>query len=301
MANRRNYYSRNSSSRYYRGSSRYSRGSYGSPENSLGFLVLLAIVFLGGVLVNIDKRRVLIIMGISLLAVCVIGVVILLLTRKARRFYEIRKMLRVNDADLSFNFDEMSGTEFEQACVEVLSVNGFTDLQTTKASGDFGVDILGEFDGERYAIQCKRYSKNVGVKALQQVESGCHYYKCDKAAVMTNTYFTEAALELARSNNIILWDRSALVQMLKTQTRGKNSAEAKQIGRVYIDMFRRIYKRRISIVSYTSEFHYLCIKYRITGDIEGIENILDELDQRIGFHHAIEKCDDGIKLVITRS
>lgn len=299
MSKRRSY-SRNSYSKRYRGSKYSSRGSYGSPESSLGFLVLLVIAMVGGAIAKIAWRKVFCIMGIGLLVVCSIGAVVLLLTRKTRRFHAIRKILRVNDSDLAFDFDGMSGTEFEQACVKVLSVNGFTNLETTKASGDFGVDILGELDGERYAIQCKRHSQNIGVKALQQVESGCHYYKCDKAAVMTNSCFTEAALELAKSNKIILWDRNALRHMLKTQTRGKNSGEAKQIGRAYIDLFRKVYKRKITIATYTSEYQYLCIKYRISGDVDGIENILEELNQKIGVHHAIEKCDDGIKLVITR-
>lgn len=105
------------------------------------------------------------------------------------------------------DFDErMSGEEFEQYVKEILKRNGFQSLELTKRSGDYGVDILGKYRGKSYAIQCKKYAKPVGVAAVQQAYSGCQYYECDIAVVVTNHHFTTQALALANTNQVELWD-----------------------------------------------------------------------------------------------
>ena len=105
------------------------------------------------------------------------------------------------------DFDErMSGEEFEEYVKEILKRNGFKSLELTKRSGDYGVDILGKYQGESYAIQCKKYAKPVGVAAVQQAYSGCQYYECDCAVVVTNHRFTAQAIALAHTNQVELWD-----------------------------------------------------------------------------------------------
>lgn len=59
------------------------------------------------------------------------------------------------------DMDLMSGEEFESFCVEILEINGFTDVKKTVRSGDHGVDILAQKDGIIYAVQCKCYSSTV--------------------------------------------------------------------------------------------------------------------------------------------
>ena len=106
--------------------------------------------------------------------------------------------------------DEMSGSEFEDYMADILYANGIEILEVTKASGDFGADIIAVFEGERTAIQCKRYSSPIGVKAVQEAVSACAYYKCQRAAVITNSTFTRQAKELAAEGGVILWDRNAV-------------------------------------------------------------------------------------------
>lgn len=95
----------------------------------------------------------------------------------------------------------------------MLQRNGFTDVEVTKASGDFGIDILARKDGVSYAIQCKCYSDTVGNHAVQEALSGAQYYHRMVAAVMTNNYFTPAAIETAQKTNVLLWDRDAVLKM----------------------------------------------------------------------------------------
>lgn len=112
------------------------------------------------------------------------------------------------------NIDTMEGHEFEHFCADLLQRNGFTDVEVTKASGDFGIDVLAQKDGVTYGIQCKCYSDTVGNHAVQEAFSGAQYYHRMVAVVMTNNYFTPAAIETAQRTNVLLWDRDKLLEMV---------------------------------------------------------------------------------------
>lgn len=109
--------------------------------------------------------------------------------------------------------DEMDGFDFEYYCADLLAANGFIDVQVTRSSGDYGIDILAEKEGVTYAIQCKRYNGLVGVKAVQEAYAGRDYYDRMVGAVLTNQYFTKPAVEAARKLKILLWDRDYIQAM----------------------------------------------------------------------------------------
>ena len=50
--------------------------------------------------------------------------------------------------------DEMEGLDFEYYCAELLRNRGFIEVEVTKSSGDYGIDILAEKEGVTYAILC---------------------------------------------------------------------------------------------------------------------------------------------------
>ena len=103
--------------------------------------------------------------------------------------------------------DEMEGHDFEYYCAELLEGMGFVEVEVTKGSGDFGADILAEKDGISYAIQCKCYDKPIGVRAVEEIYAGRDYYDRMVGVVMTNQYFTQPAVDMAKKLNILLWDR----------------------------------------------------------------------------------------------
>ena len=111
--------------------------------------------------------------------------------------------------------DNMNGHEFEKWCADLLRYNGFSNITLTPSSGDQGVDIIAYSNGLKYAIQCKRYSKNLGNKPIQEVNTGRTIYGCNKAAVMTNSGFTKGATEAANAVGVELWGRGVLARMLK--------------------------------------------------------------------------------------
>ena len=112
------------------------------------------------------------------------------------------------------HIDTMNGHDFEYWCASLLKKNNFHDVQVTQGSNDQGVDILAYKDNERYAIQCKRYSKPLGNTPIQEVASGRNIYMCDKAVVMTNNFFTVGAIKAAEANNVELWDRDKIESLV---------------------------------------------------------------------------------------
>lgn len=135
-------------------------------------------------------------------AVAVLAIAVLLIRRAVRR-------RSPGDMDL------MEGHEFEYYCADLLRRAGFLEVEVTRGSGDYGIDILAERDGVTYAIQCKRYDGPVGVKAVQEAYAGRDYYDRMVGAVMTNQYFTRPAVEVAQKLKILLWDRGYLDSMLE--------------------------------------------------------------------------------------
>ena len=114
---------------------------------------------------------------------------------------------------VSHEMDEMEGYEFEYYCANLLENSGFDQVEVTKKSGDYGVDILAEKDGITYARQCKCYHSPIGIKAVQEAYAGRDYYDRMVGAVMTNQYFTSAAAEAAGKLRILLWDRGYMESM----------------------------------------------------------------------------------------
>lgn len=106
------------------------------------------------------------------------------------------------------------GHTFEYVVADLLKNVGFYNVKVTVGSGDYGIDVVGWYEGASYAIQCKKYSGKVGVSAVQEAYAGRSFYGCNYAMVITNNYFTPAAIKLAKSTGVILWDRNNVKKLL---------------------------------------------------------------------------------------
>ena len=110
--------------------------------------------------------------------------------------------------------NDMSGFDFENYSAELLNANGFEKIKVTKASGDFGVDIIAYKDDIKYSIQCKKYSSPVGIRAVQEVITSKAINDSHVAVVLTNNSFTKSAKILAEKNNVLLWGREKLDELI---------------------------------------------------------------------------------------
>ena len=108
------------------------------------------------------------------------------------------------------NFDKMNGYEFEEYAARYLKRNGYSKITVTKASRDFGVDLIAKNHRTTYAVQCKLYQGKVGNSAVQEAVAGKSYYDCDEAMVITNSVFYPGAIALAKANDVTLIDGTQL-------------------------------------------------------------------------------------------
>jgi Restriction endonuclease len=130
-------------------------------------------------------------------------------TRELKRFeHSLQKQENFSD------IDTMTGYEFEDFLITLFTELGYT-VEQRKKSHEQGLDLLLLRYGEKTAVQVKRYSKPVGNKAIQEVNAARMYYHCQKALVVTNSYFTASAKQLAERCNVELWDRKKLKELIK--------------------------------------------------------------------------------------
>lgn len=109
--------------------------------------------------------------------------------------------------------DAMDGFQFETFLVEIFQTIGY-DVKETKKTQDQGADLFVTRFGKNMVIQAKNYSGSVGNSAVQQAISAKAFYGCDEAMVVTNSYFTRSAKELADSAMVRLIDRKELQNYL---------------------------------------------------------------------------------------
>lgn len=157
-----------------------------------------------------------IVLTVTLLLAAVIVGILLLQRRKTQKvpdqITQEKKPRVLHYMDV---IDEMEGREFEFFCGELLEKCGYENIFVTRASGDQGVDIIAYKNNVRYAFQCKRYDDKVGNKAVQEVNTGRNMYSCFRAVVITNSYFTRAAKEIAKVSHVELWDRDILMDKIR--------------------------------------------------------------------------------------
>lgn len=116
--------------------------------------------------------------------------------------------LSIDDVDL------MTGKDFEAFICMLYQKMGYV-AHVTQATRDQGLDVIAEKNNKRIGVQAKCYGSVVGNSAIQEAVAGKNYYNCERVAVITNNYFTKAAVELAKVNNVVLWDRNILKEKMK--------------------------------------------------------------------------------------
>ncbi|WP_242174589.1 MULTISPECIES: restriction endonuclease [unclassified Pseudomonas] len=109
--------------------------------------------------------------------------------------------------------DGMDGFQFEAFLVEIFQTIGY-DVKETKKTADQGADLFVSRFGKNMVIQAKNYTGSVGNSAVQQAISAKAFYGCDEAMVVTNSYFTRFAKELAGTAAVRLIDREGLQRYL---------------------------------------------------------------------------------------
>lgn len=133
----------------------------------------------------------------------------------ARRKRARRRVLQTGMATV----DRMGGVEFEIFLKSHFEALGYRVAMTPK-TGDYGADLILVRGREKIVLQAKRYAGKIGIAAIQQIVAAKSYYGACKAIVVTNSYFTKSAAELARKNGVELWDRNKLRRVMERNRSG---------------------------------------------------------------------------------
>ncbi len=121
---------------------------------------------------------------------------------------------RLSDSGI-LEVDRMTGKEFE-TFLDVHFINLGYSVTLTQDSQDYGADLILYKDGSKTVVQAKRSKNTVGIKAVQEVAGAVRHYNGNKGRVITNNRFTENACNLAKSNDVELWDRKKLIEFILT-------------------------------------------------------------------------------------
>lgn len=101
--------------------------------------------------------------------------------------------------------ETMTGEDFELKIKHLLEtkIDRIT-IETTPRTGDNGADLIAHANNITIAIQAKYYTGSVGNSAIQEIYSAKDLYRADFAVVVTNSYYTRAAQEVAKELGVIL-------------------------------------------------------------------------------------------------
>lgn len=157
---------------------------------------------------NIFKgnEHLLIILGVLLFLVYIFPSIIKVIKR--RKYHYLMKQSGIRD------IDRMEGYQFEEYLKVLFKSLGYRPM-VTKKSGDYGADVI--LKGKsKIVIQAKRYGykHNVSLDAVREVFASKYYYKADEAWVITNSFFTKQAKELAKSCDVKLLNRYELEKFI---------------------------------------------------------------------------------------
>lgn len=151
--------------------------------------------------------------GLVTLLLLLSAVLFFVANTRAKERERATQEARLRTIDLS-DIDKMDGLPFEHYIANLLKHEGFTQVEVTKGSGDFGVDVIALKSNCRYAIQVKRSSGTVSRRAVSDAVAGKRHYSCSAAMVVTNGYLSRQSKDFASSVGCEIIDRDILTEWI---------------------------------------------------------------------------------------
>jgi hypothetical protein len=133
---------------------------------------------------------------------------------RLRREAEILRSNAMRDVRV---WAELDGVQFERAISLIYKEQGF-EVQFTPRTNDQGVDLILKKNGKVSIVQCKAYTKNVGVSAIRELVGVRASWPDAEEAILASLYdFSKQAKIFAAEHNIKLF--SVAKDYLKTDYR----------------------------------------------------------------------------------
>jgi HJR/Mrr/RecB family endonuclease len=135
--------------------------------------------------------------------------------RNAIKIYQAMASQKISFSSLEIgDVDKMSSKGFERFLKLLFEKRGY-NVKHIGGSGNQEADLILKKFNVKTVVQAKKYKNTLNNTAIQGVVAAKGFYNCQRMIVVTNSSFTLSAKELAKSNNIELWDRKRLKEALK--------------------------------------------------------------------------------------
>ena len=195
---------------------------------------------------------------------------------------------------------------FEEFTAQYLQDHGYQNVHMTSTTGDYGADIIAKTpNGQRICVQCKLYSKPVGISAVQEVFAAKSHYRCAIAAVAVNDNgFTKGAINLARENKVLLYkfnsatrkfdyirEGGSLELPVRNNSSDKSSSSSTSNVNTSIYPLPNIHHKAITI--YSNAVYYLT-PY---GTVNSIDLYGNKKQNVFGWTNIIEICAGGFHII----
>ncbi|MBD3206185.1 restriction endonuclease, partial [Candidatus Bathyarchaeota archaeon] len=110
--------------------------------------------------------------------------------------------------------DNMNGRQFEEFLEELFIKIGYS-VKNNKYSRDQGADLILSNLISKIVVQAKNYAGNINNNAVQQVVAAKGFYQAQEGWIVTNSYLTPSARQLAHANQIRIINRNSLKQLIQ--------------------------------------------------------------------------------------
>ena len=127
--------------------------------------------------------------------------------------------VRLKDAQTLEDLLAMSPGQFEALAAALFKAYGHR-VEVVGGNSDHGVDVAVMTEqGEKWIVQCKRYSGSVGEPVVRDLYGTLLHEEAQRAYLMTTGSFSQKAVEWAEGKPIVLYDGEGLVKLIRrTQT-----------------------------------------------------------------------------------
>lgn len=169
-----------------------------------------------------------------------------------------------------YSLDDISGKDFEYFLKWLFEEMGY-EVELTKLTADSGVDLVVNRQGEKIAVQAKRYGRNTKVPntVVLKTHGGKDVYGCKRSIIVTTSFFTRHAIEDAKKLNVELWDRNVLAakidharNKLEIETSKKDSVFPPYTGSLF-DSLLNLEKTGLFYIKENKNRRYLVYRHGI--------------------------------------
>lgn len=132
-----------------------------------------------------------------------------LFSRWYQRWHRLTRIKHLDD------MKSLAPEDFEALVARLFTANGHK-VKLVGGHSDHGVDIIvTSSDGEKWIVQCKRYSGSVGEPVVRDLYGTMLHEEAQGAYLMTTGSFTQKAQDWVVGKPIILYDGEALVSLIR--------------------------------------------------------------------------------------